>query len=289
MRKYREMAGKKDKKEKEPQYIPSPLNNTMLNYRVYYMNAGEKILYGLVSFAVGGLVGEVFYGGLFKMDGEATFATFISNIVVFAVVGLLAMRFALPAITEMLLDRRNKKLEKQFMDFMENLSSSLSAGNTVNDSFVSARTDMLNQYSEGDMIIRELKEIVTGLENGQNLETMVQSWGTRSGNEDIENFANVITNCYRLGGNFKDVVRKTRDLISGKIAITNEINTKLASNKMQHSAMCVMPIVLVAMLRVSSPDFAANLSSFVGVAAITVAIGIFVGSFIWGRKIINIQ
>ncbi len=280
---------KKEKKEKEPKYLPSPLNNPMLNYRVYYMSVGERLVYGLLSFCIGGFVGEVFYGGLFKADGETTMATWISNIVVFVVVGLIAMKFAMPAINETLLKRRYKKLEKQFMDFMENLSSSLSSGNTVNDAFIGARTDMLNQYAEEDMIIVELKEIVSGLENGQNLETMVQSFGERSGNEDIENFANVITNCYRLGGNFKDVVRKTRDVISGKIAIASEIDTKLASNKLQHNAMCVMPIMLVAMLRGASPDFAANLSSFIGVVTITFAIGIFVGSYFWGKKIIDIQ
>ena len=276
----------KKNEPKEPKYYPSPLNNEMLNYKVYYMSVGEKILYFLLTFVLGGLVGYVFYGGLFKYDGEATTATYISNVVVFAAVGLIAAKVF--AINESLLKKRNKQLQKQFMDMLEGLSASLSAGNTVNDSFLNARNDMRNQYTDDDYIIKELDEIVSGLNNGRTLEEMLADFGKRSNNEDVYNFSNVMSNCYRLGGNFKDVVRRTRGIIGDKISISEEIDTKLASNKLQHNAMCIMPIALVAMLKVASPDFADNLSSMLGVLATTIAVGIFVASYFWGKKIIDI-
>ena len=65
----------------EAKYILSPLNNRMLNYRVYYMNATEKIGSFLLTLILGGLSGLVIYGGLFQADGEATRATQISNAV----------------------------------------------------------------------------------------------------------------------------------------------------------------------------------------------------------------
>ncbi|MGI6195555.1 MAG: type II secretion system F family protein [Eubacteriales bacterium] len=273
----------------EAKYILSPLNNRMLNYRVYYMNATEKIGSFLLTLILGGLSGLVFYGGLFKADGEATLATHISNAVVFFGVGLLAARLFVPVIRNALKKKRDKTLRKQFMDFLESLSMSLAAGNTVNDAFINAKKDMLNQYAENDMIVRELSEILLGLGNGKTLEEMISAFGTRSGNEDIENFSNVMANCYRLGGDFKNVVRRTRDIIRDKIAIADEIETKLASNKLQYNAMCIMPLVLVAMLKVSSSDFAVNLASGVGVVVTTIAIGIFVGAYFWGKNILNIR
>lgn len=275
-------------KVREPQYMLSPLNNYMINYKEYYMSNFEKIASFLVVFIIGGLVGNVFYGGLFKYEGENTMATYISNTVVFVVVGLVAAKFFVPAINENLKTRRAKKLQKQFMDFLETLATSLSAGNTINDAFFNARNDLQNQYSEGELIIVELTEIIDGINNGRTLEEMLESFGNRSNNEDIQNFSNVMKNCYRLGGNFKDVVRRTRDIISDKISISEEIETKIASNKLQHNAMCIMPIALVAMLKVSSPDFADNLASFLGVFVTTMAIGIFVGSYFWGQKIVDI-
>lgn len=279
----------KKKQQIEPQFIPSALNNQMLNYKVYYMSFTEKLIYFLLTFIIGGVVGLVFYGGLFKSDGEPTTATMVSNIIVFCLVGLIAARFFVPAIRRNLKNKRDKALRKQFMNLLENLSVSLAAGNTLNDSFINAKSDMLNQYSEKDMIIQELSEIISGMDNGHTLEEMMTAFGQRAGNEDIENFANVISNCYRVGGNFKDVIRKTRNIISDKIAIEEEIETKLASNKLQHNAMCLMPIILVGMLKLSSASFAANLSSFLGVVVTTIAIAIFVSSYFWGRKIINIE
>ena len=135
----------------------------------------------------------------------------------------------------------------------------------------------------------ELTEIIGGLKNGHTLEEMILDFGKRSGIEDVENFSNVMGNCYRMGGNFKDVVRRTRDIISEKMEIAEEITTKISSNKTQLNVMCLMPIVLVGMLKSTSPDFANNLASPVGIIVTTIAIAIFVASYFWGQKIIDIR
>ena len=279
----------KKKTEEVPQYVASPLNNDMVNYQQYYMSAKEKILYFLLVFAIGGLVGLVFYGGLFKSDGERTLATLISNVVVFCLVGGIAAKVFVPAIRASLKEKRDKALRKQFMNMLESLVASLSAGNTMADAMRNARNDLLNQYTEKDYIIIELTEILNGVNNGLTMEEMLVSFGERSANEDIQNFSNVVGNCYRMGGNFKDVVRKTRDIISDKVAIESEIETKLASNKLQLNAMSVMPIALVGLLKLSSASFAENLSSFLGVVVTTVAIALFVGAYFWGQKIIDVR
>ncbi len=283
------MAKEKKKKIKPPKYIMSPLNNQMINYQVYYMSFGEKLLYSLLILLIGGAVGIVFYGGMFKEDGQATSMTWISNIVVFVLVGMIAVKVFLPAVTAFLREQRQKKLKEQFKSFLEILSASLAAGNTINDSFVHSRKDLLNQYLETDYIIIELTEIIGGLKNGHTLEEMILAFGKRSGIEDIENFSNVMGNCYRMGGNFKDVVRRTRDIISEKMEIAEEITTKISSNKTQLNVMCLMPILLVAMLKSTSADFATNLASPIGVAVTTIAIGVFVGAYFWGQKIIDIR
>lgn len=277
------------KKQRGPKYIASPLNNNMINYAEYYLSVPEKVMFFLLTFIIGGLSGLVFYGGLFKVDGEATTATYISNVIVFCAIGCIASKVFIPVLQERMREKRNKKLEKQFINMLDGLASSLAAGNTVNDAFVNAKDDMRNQYSEEEVIVQEITEIVLGLENGKTLEEMIAAFGARSNSEDIENFSNVISNCYRMGGNFKDVIRKTRDIISDKSVIAEEITTKLASNKLQHNAMCIMPIALVAMLKMSSSSFADNLSSAVGVVVTTMAIGLFVASYFWGQKIIDIK
>lgn len=276
------------KQDRGPQTIPSPLNNPMINYAEYYMSVAEKLGAFVLLFFAGGIVGNIFYGGLFKREGEATPATRVSNVVIFIVVGLICFKVFLPAVRNMLKNRRDKALRTQFRDMLETLSTSLASGNTVMDSFSNVRGDLLNQYTEDDLIIRELSEILAGLHNGLTLETMLTAFGERSGNEDIQNFSNVIANCFRIGGDFKTAVRKTRDVITEKMAIEEEIQTKVSSNKLQHNAMCVMPIILVAMMKAMSDTFAENLSSLIGVFITTIAIAIFIASYFWGKKIIDI-
>lgn len=276
------------KKEREPQYISSPLNNPMLNYNEYYMSTLEKVLYALVLLVAGGLAGVVFYGGLFKVEGEATLATYISNVVVFVLSGGIAVKVFLPARNASLKTKRQKKLQQQFMNMMEAISTSLSSGNTLQDSVYNAAKDLQNQYDSGELIIVELNEMVSGIANGRTLEEMMLNFGQRSANEDIVNFANVISNCYRLGGNFGDVVRHTREIIGDKVAVSDEVETKLASNRLQLNVMSLMPIAVVAMLKLTNDGFAENLGSLLGVMVTTFAIAIFVAAYFWGQKIIKI-
>ena len=105
------------KKPKEPQFYTSRINTQVLNYGVYVMKPSEKLTYSLLTFIVGGVVGLIFYGGLFKADGRATMLTTISNLVVFLLVGLLAIKYFLPTIAESLRKKRMEKLKKQFCDF----------------------------------------------------------------------------------------------------------------------------------------------------------------------------
>lgn len=61
---------RKEKKELEPQYYTSATNIQTVNYKVYYMSKKEKIFYFLLAFAVGALVGYLFYGGLAYYVGK---------------------------------------------------------------------------------------------------------------------------------------------------------------------------------------------------------------------------
>ncbi len=273
----------------ESEYINSPLNNQMLNYRVYRMKKSESIIVKLIAFAVGGSVGLIFYGGLFKIDGFATTYTYISNVLFFTLVGFFAMKFLVPLYVKRSFEKRENKLKMQFRDMLESLASSFSSGSNVTKAFESALSDLKMQYSEKDYVVREMQEIIDGVSQNIGIEVMLRSFGERSGNEDIISFADVFDICYRKGGNMSSVIRRTHSVISEKMAVSDEIETKLTSNKMQHNVMSVMPIVVVALLRLTNESFAANFATLTGVIVNTMAIGIFVGAYKYGQKIVDIK
>lgn len=280
---------KKEKTPIEPQYYMSAINNPVLNYKVYIMKPLEKILFFLLTFVIGGLVGLIFYGGLFKAEGEATFATHVSNLVVFSVVGVLAVKMFMPTITAYLKNRRLNKLKQQFRDFLDSISNSLSGGMNMIDSLINAQGDLSSQYSNEAYIVREVNEMIAGIQNNIAIEAMLLDLGKRCGLADVENFSVVFSTAYRTGGNLKTIIRRTTDIISEKMIITSEIETKITSNKMQMQIMNVIPIFLVLMLRVSSSAFAESFASPIGIVCMTIGVAMFIASYKLGQKIMDIK
>lgn len=273
----------------EPQFVKSLINNNVMNYKVYKMSFSEKLLYSILAMIAGGLVGLIFYGDLFKSHGEPTMATHISNIVVFLVVGLLARKFFLPMRTKQLQKKRISKLKRQFIEFLVSLGTSLSSGMNVTDSLKSVRQDMIFQFSADSHIVAEVNEMLSGMENGVDVESILEDFGRRSGVDDISNFAKVFSICFRSGGNLHTVVSRSSSIISEKILISEEIETKLTSNKTQFKAMNVVPVVLVLMLRLMSEEFAAGFATAIGVLSITIAVGFFIAAYRMGEKIMDVK
>ena len=279
------------KRQKEPEYYLSPIHTELLNYKVYKMKLIENLMYSILLLLAGGLVGLVFYGGLFRDDatGARTGATWISDGAVFALFGFLARFIFLPEVRKLLLRKRQESLRKQFRDYLVAVSSAASGGRNMTDSFISAERDMHGQYEQDAFIIKEAAEIVACVRNNVPAEEALDSLGFRSGVDDIVNFAVICRTCIETGGNMKEVIRRTTEMISEKLIINEEIETQLTSNKLQMYAMNVIPVCMMLMLRFISSDFAKSFRTPLGMIAITFGIFFFVGSFKLGQKIMDIR
>lgn len=277
------------KKNSQPQYYLSRINTQVLNYNVYVMNQSEKLLYTLLLLVAGGAVGLIFYGGLFKSEGLSTFATYISDVVVFVLGGLAAIKWFLPTVNESLRQKRLKKLRTQFCDFASSLTNALASGMNIRDALQAAYVDLQTQYADGALIVQEVQEILNGMNNNIPVETMLGDFGLRSGLPDIVNFGVVFETCYRTGGDIKSIVRRTTEIISEKVMIASEIETAITSNKMQMSVMNILPFVIIVMMRLLSPQFAESFASIIGVIALTVSAAMFFGAYKMGQKIMDIK
>lgn len=280
---------KKKETQQEPPYYTSRTNTQVLNYNVYQMKASEKTLYGTILFVAGGLIGLVFYGGLFKSEGKATLMTFISNIIVFVIAGILATKSFIPTINDSLRKKRIGKLKKQFCDFSSGLTNALAGGMNMNDSINAVYLDLQSQYSNDAYIVQEVQEIINGINNNIPIETMIEDFGKRSGIPDIVNFANVFSTCYRTGGNIKSVLRRTTEIISEKVMISSEIETAMTSNKLQMNIMNFLPVIIVFMMRMMSSSFSEGFSTIIGVIGLSVSVALTIVSYKLGKKITDIK
>lgn len=128
--------------------------------------------------------------------------------------GLLAVRMFLPGREKSLAESRRKKLNLQFRDMLSSLTTVLDTGSNVSDAFLSVREDLRVQYDEDAYILQELNIIIAGSNNGLNIEDLIYDLGLRSGIDDIKDFAEVFKITYRKGGNFKEIIKNTNEIIS---------------------------------------------------------------------------
>jgi len=281
---------KKEKKEMEPQYYMSATNIPTYNYNVYHMSKKEKIIYFVIAFVVGAAVGYLFYGGIGKDEfGRPTTLTYILNTIIPGAVGIIAGILFVPIRRDQIIQQKKSKLNTQFRDMLETLSTNLGAGKNVTDSFKSVYDDLKVQYEEDAFILKELEVILSGMNNNIDIEVLLEDFGRRSGNEDIQSFANVFRVCYRKGGNIKQTIRATYKIFSDKMEIAEEIETMVTSAKSEQNIMIVMPIALIGIIKMMSPEFGENFVSPAGIIATTVAIVLFVAAFFVGRSITNIK
>ncbi|MCL1891637.1 MAG: hypothetical protein FWG00_06510 [Coriobacteriia bacterium] len=282
---------KKDNKEPlEPQYYPSATNIPVLNYKVFYMSKLQKVLLFIAGFAVGAAVGYLFYGGIGVDEfGRPTLLTIILDVVICGTLGVIAGIGIQPIVTKSIIAKRKKTLALQFRDMLEALSTSLSSGKNVTDSFNAVLEDMRIQYEEDAFIINELEAILAGVNSNINIEELLVDFGERSGNDDILSFGNVFEICYRKGGNINDTVRGTHDVLSEKMGIAEDIETTVSANKLEQNIMIIMPIALIGVIKLMSPEFSNNFVTPAGIISSTVAILFFVIAYFIGRRILDIK
>lgn len=287
------MLFKKEPKEEkvlEPQYYLSATNEPTLNYKVYYMSKKEKTLYFIIGFIIGAIVGYMFYGGLAKDDlGQATTMTYILNVVICSIAGVVAGVFFTKIRVQQILNKRIAQLKVQFRDMLEALTTSLGAGKNVVDSFRAVYEDLKVQYEEDAFILKELEIVLNGMDNNIDIEEILADFGERSGLDDIKSFANVFKISYRKGGNIKNVIRSTHEILSDKMEIAEDIETVITGSKNEQNIMIVMPVVLIAMLKFTGGGFADNFATPSGVISTTIAIGMFIAAYFIGRKVMEIK
>jgi tight adherence protein B len=276
--------------EREPAYYRSATNIKTVNYRVYYMNPLEKAAYFLLAFAIGAAVGYLFYGGIGKDEfGRPTALTYTLNVLFSGGAGLFAGLKYIPMRTTQIIAKRKRKLAVQFRDMLEALNTSLGAGKNIPESFAAVSEDLKVQYEEDAYILNELKVILSGVANNVDIEDVLWDLGARSGIDDISSFANVFRVCYRKGGNIKDTIRGTHEVLSDKMEIREDIETVVTANKTEQSIMVVMPIALVGMIKLMSPDFASNFTSVAGVVSTTIAAALFITAHFIGKEVLDIR
>ena len=227
----------------------SSTNIRTLNYKVYYMSIVEKIIYFLLAFAVGAACGYLFYGGIGK--DEFGDPTQITKI----------LNIVIPSIVGC-------------------VTGYLFLPIRVNQIIDKRRRMIKTQFR--DM----LESLSTSLNSGKNV---TDAFGRRTGVKDIIMFASIFRISYRKGGNIKEIIKNTNDIMRDKFDIQEDIETSMTSGKSELRMMMVMPVLMIGMFKGMSPDFGANFTTPAGIMSTTISLVIYGVAYFIGSKIMDIK
>ncbi|KGE19042.1 pilus assembly protein TadB [Paenibacillus wynnii] len=188
-----------------------------------------------------------------------------------------------------LMIRRRAALNLHFKQTLFSLSSSLSAGRSVENAFREAVQDLLMLDPEGGSdMIAELNIICARLEYAQPVEEALHDFSRRAGMEDIDRFADVFTVCKRTGGDLVEVVRRTSTVISEKLDIQQEIAVTVAQKKFEAKALLVSPLAMVMFMSLTAGDYMEPMYTGAGFAISTLALAALFLCYLWISKIMDI-
>ena len=241
--------------------------------RVWRLNIWEAAATGAVTGGISFLVSWLFYDCLWVMA---------AGIFVFYPALLLANGYKE--------NRRRKRLNLEFKDYMYGVGSALLAGYSIENAFVESQKDVRELYGEKSVLLEELGNLKQRLGMKENLEKILKEFGRASGCEDIESFVEVFCYAKRGGGDFLGIIQTTIRRICDKIEVAEEIETTIAQKVLEQKVMSVVPILVLVFFRFSSPEFIGmlygNAFEILVMTAVLVLYGL---AMLWGRKIVEIE
>ena len=124
----------------------------------------------------------------------------------------------------------------------------------------------------------------------RNIEDLLMDLGRRSGVEDIISFAEVFLTAKRSGGDLLLIIRNTASCIRQKHETMQEIETCLSGKVMEQNIMSLVPVLILAYVKISSPEFLDGMyGNLTGTAVMTVCFAVYVIACLWGKRIVQIE
>jgi tight adherence protein B len=262
------------KRRSPPKGIAPSKTSPFIDYSEYTLSLGEKIFTLILAGTIIFMVGFIFYKNLWIALLFSTSSFYFLRI-----------------RRKQLLLRRKSELNDQFKQALFSMSSSLSAGRSFENSIVETVQDLQMLYANPQTyIIVEFNIIMHRLRNGENVEAALKLFSDRADMEDIRNFSEVFSICKRSGGNLVEVIRRTAAMIGEKIELQQDISLLIAQKRFESRILSFAPLIIVALLSLSSPDYMLPLYEGVtGKLIMTVALAMLFLCFMVTNKIMNIQ
>lgn len=244
-----------------------------MDYKRYRLSKKEAAIVILESIAISVLISKLFFDSFWGMTASPAILLIMWKKTI-----------------EQKLEERNKKVAMEFQTMLKNVSSSLLAGFSLENAFVEAEKELKQMYGEKSYMFLELQNINKKVGMNIPLEEPLEDLAERTGMEDIYNFIDILSFAKRAGGNFVEIIDNTINKMWAKYETAREIDVAISAKKLEQKVMSVIPVVLLAYMKLTSAEYMSVLyGNVAGVLFMTVCLLAYGGAIYLVGKILQIK
>ncbi|MBQ7767029.1 MAG: type II secretion system F family protein [Lachnospiraceae bacterium] len=244
-----------------------------MKYDIYSFNQKEKVFLSIVWIGISGVLAYFFY----------------RSWIIWGVI-VLFFPFFVKWQRKVAVKRRKWELTLAFREAVVMVAANLQAGNSVENAFRRTYGDLKNLLGEEADMTKEFLLIGRGLDNNLILEKLLLDLGVRSGVEDIMDFADIFAVAKRSGGNLREIITDTAEVISEKIEMKRSLRILISEKQFEQKIMSVIPFFILIYIGFTSPGYFDSLyHTLSGMGIMTACLTGYILALIWGMKITAIE
>lgn len=144
--------------------------------------------------------------------------------------------------------------------------------------------------NESPWIYAEMEKIQNGIRLSRPIEDCFMELGKRSGIQDAEDFADILSVSKRSDGNIVRIMDRTSRIMREKTEAEEELRVILARRKMEQGILELMPAGIYLLLRIISPEYIQVLyTTAAGRGVFAVCIGLTAFSWYLSGRLTRVQ
>ncbi|MCD8300660.1 MAG: type II secretion system F family protein [Clostridiales bacterium] len=181
------------------------------------------------------------------------------------------------------------RLKEQFISGMQMVSGSLTAGYSMENAWRRAARELEALYGRNAEFCIYMRQMNQRLAVNEPLEKILNDFADQCGLEDICRFAEVYSYAKRSGGNLTEIIRSVTGRMQERAEVMTEIETTVASKKMEQSIMNILMPGILLFVTVSSPSYVSALyHNALGILVMSVSLAGYIACMVWSQKLMDI-
>ena len=186
--------------------------------------------------------------------------------------------------------KKKMRFALEFREALRSMRTAMHSGYSIENAMIEAIDDLVSIYGSQAMIVSEFRYMENQLHIQIPVEKIWHECAIRTDVEEVRNFSDVFQIAKRTGGDMISIMDHACRTISEKLEVSNELETVMASKKMEWKIMTLIPFFIILYMKISFPEFMNEMyGNLTGILVMTGALLLMAIAFFIGEKITDIE